>query len=864
MWGVQPESESPLHPGGRHETLLSAGEHELQPGKVAAPLLLVEEPGASASDVEALLAPLGTAVIRLNPENEGLEVLLDDGDLPCIIIDARQSWRTGLAVARALRRQDRAPTPLLFLGGESCETADLLRDYLRGTVDCLLEPLHPELLRAKVEMFLELHRRERTMRAALDRTGRAEAAARESERKLHTLLGNLPGMAYRCACVPPWAFTYASEGALKLSGYRPEDFTARRVNWGDLLPPEDCTRIWKEIKAALASRSPFTFTYRIRTRTGEERWVWERGVGIYGPRGEAEALEGFITDITELRRAQQEREELHQQVEEERNHLRAILEQLPVAVHIVEAPSGRTLYANAQSEQLLGHPMFEARSVKDYVKYRAIHPDGRRYAAEEYPLSRVLATGEPQPGHEVLYDRPDGSVRVFHINAGPIRDTQGKLRAVVASFMDITALKRAERHQAFLASVSETLASSLDYEATLAHVVQRAVPDLGDGCTLDLLEPDGSIRRLAASHVDPARAELSWALARHHPLRLEEPYGSGAVISTGRTELAADITDEMLVQYASDPEHLELLRKTRVTSSLTVPLHARGRTFGALCFFYCREGYPRAVHRYDQDAQVLAEDVARRAALAVDNARLYREAHLAVRLRDEFLSVASHELKTPLTPLNLTLTTLSRELQERDGEAQAERLHRYLQVARRQVMKLSMLISALFDVSRISQGKLTLELTEVDLGEVLGEVVAWFAPEAARVGSELRVEGAARVSGRWDRLRLEQVITNLLSNAIRYGAGRPIHARVEVEGELARLVVRDEGIGIAPEALERIFGKFERAVSDRHYGGLGLGLYITRSIVEALGGSVQVESRPGEGATFSVELPRSGPPDAQR
>jgi signal transduction histidine kinase len=503
--------------------------------------------------------------------------------------------------------------------------------------------------------------------------------------------------------------------------------------------------------------------------------------------------------------------------------------------------------------------------VRDYAQYHAIHPDGTRFAAEEYPIARVLATGEAQPQEELLYDRPDGSVRVFLINAGPIHDARGELRAVVASFTDITALKRAEQHQAFLASVSETLARSLDYEDTLAHVVQRAVPDLGDGCALDMLEPDGTLRRLAVAHVDPVRKEISRELALHHPLRLDDAVGPGAVIRTGRTELVAELTDEMLVQHASDPRHLELLRGTGVTTSLIVPLHARDRTFGALSLFCCRGGHPRAHQRYGQEEQVLAEDLARRAALAVDNARLYREAQRSVQLRDEFLSVASHELKTPLTPLSLKLSALSRELPRSGAEnGRAQALRRHVEVARRQVQKLNTLISALFDISRIAQGRLTLELAETDLREVVDEVAAWFAPEAARVDSELRVDGDAHVPGRWDRLRLEQVITNLISNAIRYGAGRPIHARVELDGGLARLVVRDEGIGISLEAQERIFGKFERAVSDRHYGGLGLGLYITRSIVEALGGSIRVASRPDKGATFTVELPRSGPPDARR
>ncbi|MFY0565012.1 ATP-binding protein [Archangium lansingense] len=440
---------------------------------------------------------------------------------------------------------------------------------------------------------------------------------------------------------------------------------------------------------------------------------------------------------------------------------------------------------------------------------------------------------------------------------GPSGMHRGELQAVVASFMDITALKRAELHQTFLASMSETLASSMDYEATLTQVVQRSVPDLGDGCALDMLEPDSSLHRLAVAHVEPVRQEFVQELARHRPSQLEDLTGPGAVIRTGQTELRAEVTDEMLVRHASDPRHLELLRGTGITSSLIVPLHARDRTFGALSFFYCRGGRPRASRRYGREEQSLAEDLGRRAALAVDNARLYREAQRAVQLRDDFLSVASHELKTPLTPLNLKLTSLSRDIHRCcEDEARAQTLHRHVEMARRQLRKLSTLISALFDVSRIAQGRLTLELTETDLGEVLGEVAAWFAPEAARVGSKLWVEGAPHVPGRWDRLRLEQVVTNLLSNAIRYGAGRPIHASVETMGDEARLVVRDEGIGIAPEAQAHIFGKFERAVSDRHYGGLGLGLYITHSIVEAMGGHIRVQSRPGEGSTFTVELPR--------
>ncbi|AKJ01397.1 Sensory box histidine kinase [Archangium gephyra] len=527
-------------------------------------------------------------------------------------------------------------------------------------------------------------------------------------------------MAYRCLHEPHYPFLYASPGVLELTGYDAEDFTGSHVFWRELIHPEDVQPVWETVQAALDTRTPFTVTYRIHTRAGEERWVCERGVGIGETPDGVGVLEGFITDIT--------------------------------------------------------------------------------------------------------------------------------------------AFKRAEQRQAFLSSVSETLASSLDYEDTLAHVVQRAVPVLGEGCVLDTAEPEGPLRRLAVAHVDPARAELAWELARSYPQRLEDTGGAGAVIRTGKTEVRQHLSDEQFVQYAKDARHLELLRGTGVTSMLTVPLRARGRTLGALTFFHCH-----TERRYEPEDQLLAEDMARRAALAVDNARLYREAQLAVQLRDEFLSVASHELKTPLTPLHLKLTALSRELPRCcAGDARSEALQRHVTVAKRQVHKMSTLINALLDISRLSRGQLKLEPENTDLGEVLGEVTAWFSPEAARVGSALQVEGEARVPGWWDRLRLEQVVTNLISNAIRYGAGRPIHARVEVVGERARLVVRDEGIGIPPEALERIFGKFERAVPDHHSGGLGLGLYITRSIVEAMGGTIQVDSRPGQGSTFTVELPRFPPAETRR
>lgn len=228
----------------------------------------------------------------------------------------------------------------------------------------------------------------------------------------------------------------------------------------------------------------------------------------------------------------------------------------------------------------------------------------------------------------------------------------------------------------------------------------------------------------------------------------------------------------------------------------------------------------------------------------------------ALRIRDDFLSVASHELRTPLTPLQLKLTSMRRAVDNaQDGVLSSERVGRDLDMAVRQVRKLVELVDDLLDVSRISVGQLKLERTPTDLRELLREVIARYLPQATQVGSTVELDAPAPVQGEWDARRVEQVLTNLLSNALKYGAGKPVHVSLHEEGGLARLSIRDEGIGIAPEALPNIFDRFMRAVSGRNYSGLGLGLYIAHQVVTAHGGTIEAHSELERGSTFSVRLP---------
>jgi signal transduction histidine kinase len=323
--------------------------------------------------------------------------------------------------------------------------------------------------------------------------------------------------------------------------------------------------------------------------------------------------------------------------------------------------------------------------------------------------------------------------------------------------------------------------------------------------------------------------------------------GPGAVATTGRAELQHDVRAD-----SAPSAWRAALEDLGVRSAIVVPVRLIDDVLGVIVF-------AAADRRFAPDDLAVAEEIGRRTAVAIANCRLYREARLAVAARNEFLAVAAHEFRTPLAVLQLKLQQVAVKQQSSMCGTCEHAVPADYAGAARQISRLGRLVEALLDVSRIVGSRVKLEREELDLRDLARDAIERLGELATRHRPTLVLRCPEPVRGMWDRLAMERILGNLLSNGLKFGAEKPIEVRIEAEGEHAVIEVEDHGIGIAPHDLDRIFDQFERAVSSRHFGGLGLGLYITRRLVEEHGGSITVASRPGTGSLFTVRLPRAGP-----
>lgn len=418
----------------------------------------------------------------------------------------------------------------------------------------------------------------------------------------------------------------------------------------------------------------------------------------------------------------------------------------------------------------------------------------------------------------------------------------------------VTSFNQSEERLRLLVEATRAVGASLDYEQTLRAVARLVVPTLADWCSIYVTEGEAQIpRQLVVAHVDPKKVEFARELGRRYPPDPDAKAGALAVIRSGEPQLIPVIEDRMLEQVARDSDHLRILREVGMRGAIIVPLSARGRTFGAITFVSAESG-----RTYGSEDLTIARELADRAAYAVDNARLYRDAQEAIRTRDDFLTIASHELKTPLTPLHLHLESMAKMSKGASTADILPRMASKLEVMLRQVDRLERLVNGLLDLGHVVGGRISLFKERVDLSQLCRDVVDRNEDALRRAGCTVSLEVEDGIRGEWDRLRVEQIVTQLLSNAMKFGQGRVIRVSLKADDGVARLAVEDEGIGIRAQDQQRIFRRFERAVPSRHYGGFGLGLWMVKEFVDAMGGDVYVRSEPGRGATFVVDLPRTG------
>ncbi len=540
--------------------------------------------------------------------------------------------------------------------------------------------------------------------------------------------------------------------------------------------------------------------------------------------------------------------ERHLRVAAERSEqrFRDLVQGLDAVVWEADAATLGFTFVSQRAEEMLGYPVEQWLSDADFWQVH-VHPEEREQVAV---LWQGAATGEHEREFEYRAIAANGSTVWLRASIRPVRAVDGTIWQLRGLLVNITKRKRAEEALRLLSEAGRVLSASLDYETTLGNLARLTVPALADYCLVIALE-DGRLRQVASAHVNPEQEALTRELERLYPYDMDNPNSIVArVINSAKTEWINDLSQRPPQLLTQDEAVIALYHALAPRAYVAVPLVARDRILGVVMLVSSVSG-----RQYSDVEIALAEELVRRAGLAVENARLYQQAQEAIQTRDQFISIASHDLKTPITSIKGYADLLARRA-ARD-EAINLRDQRAIQVIQDEANRLNSLVELLLDVSRVQRGQLVIERSQVDFSALARRLVTVVQAMAEQHIIELACPEAPVLL--WgDALRLEQVIQNLLQNAVKYSpAGGRITVEIQEKGESISLAVADEGIGIPPEAMAHLFTRFYRAsnIQPLSVGGLGLGLYIVRHIVEAHGGTVSVMSELGVGSTFTVELP---------
>lgn len=533
--------------------------------------------------------------------------------------------------------------------------------------------------------------------------------------------------------------------------------------------------------------------------------------------------------------------------------LNAVLNNATVSLFVMDDKQ-HCVYMNAAAENLTGYTLDEVKSRPLHYFVHHTRPDGSEYPINECPIDQALPQNNREQGEEIFVHK-NGSFYNVSFTASPIKNLEGTPIGTIIEVQEITEQKKS---QLALQESLETLKTLnelgkvLSAELDLNKLVQSITDVATKICRAQfgalfysVPNENGEAYTLYTISGVPREAFSRFPMPRNTHVFAPTFKGEGVVRSD-------DITKDP--RYGKNaPYHGMPKGHLPVVSYLAVPVISRsGSVLGGLFFGHSAPG---VFKKRDEDLLV---GIAAQAAIAIDNAQLYKSAQESVAARDEFLSIASHELKTPLTSLKLQAQLHKRAILKNDPSAYSiENVDSIIDQTEKQVTRLTRLVDDMLDVSRIRSGRLKINREEVNLADLVEDVVKRISNQFKAASYEVpKVTLDKNAIGKWDKLRIEQVLINLLTNAIKYGAKKSIEIVVKAKAESVILSVKDSGIGIPKEMQNKIFDRFERAVSASEVSGLGLGLFITKQIVKAHGGNIWLESEPGAGSTFLVELPK--------
>ena len=576
----------------------------------------------------------------------------------------------------------------------------------------------------------------------------------------------------------------------------------------------------------LAMRTPEELEQEIVARTDAERRLQEANAD----------LERRVEDRT----AELSRTVAAQRASEER--FRQLADAMPQIVWTAR-PEGVIDYSNRRWFEYTG----SSERIGNEEWGKIVHPDDLPTASRRWAES--IQTGAAFEMEIRLMDRHTRGYRWHLIRTVPVRNEAGEIAHWYGTATDIHQQKRSGDAARFLAHASASLAALVDEDSTLQKVASLAVPFFADWATVDLAEGDGTLRRVAVAHVDPSKVELAREVHRRFPPDPTTPHGVWNILRTGTSEMVTEITDSLLVESTKDAELLRIMRELGLKSYIGVPLRVRGKTLGVVTFIAAESGV-----LYDVSDLAVAEDLAHRAAIAMENMELYRELRESDRRKDEFLATLAHELRNPLAPIRNGLQIM------RLGGNNKESVERTQGIMERQLGQMVRLVDDLLDLSRISRGKIELRRERIELSTIVNSALETCDSAIKQQGHELTLnlpEEPVYVDG--DRTRLAQSLCNLLGNAVKYSdKGGHIWLTVERQGSEAVVSVKDAGVGIPASMLPKVFDMFTQAdrTLEKAQGGLGIGLAIVKRLVEMHGGSVEARSEGhGKGSEFVIRLP---------